>query len=318
MAVISPSEAVLWVDPRYTLQARSDARGVEVIEERGPILKAVARWLRKRNARRVAFEDSFTTVGQLRVLQREAREKVRFEPAREIIESLRCSKDPEEIGAIREASRVTAAAFKTVLPQVRPGIRESDLAAEIDYQMRLQGAEGPAFETIVASGARGALPHARPTGKLLEKSDLVIFDLGAILNGYASDMTRTVYLGKPPGRIRRLYNAVLEAQQTAVELLHEGQRCSEVDATARRVLERRGLGQYFTHSTGHGVGIDIHEKPRLVRTDETRLPVDCVVTVEPGVYLEGLGGIRLEDTVLVSAQGPEILTSAPMNDWCIS
>jgi Xaa-Pro aminopeptidase len=317
-AVIGPSEAVLWVDPRYSLQAQSDARGVEVIEERGPILSALARWLRKKKHRRVGFEDSFITVSQLRALQREVRERVRFEPAHEVVESLRFSKDHEEVANIREACRVAAAAFKAVFPHVKPGVRESDLAAEIDYQMRRKGAEGPAFETIVASGARGALPHARPTGKLLEKSDLVIFDLGAIIGGYASDMTRTVFLGKPPGRIRRLYNAVLEAQQTAVETIHRGERCCEVDATARRVLERRGLGKYFTHSTGHGVGIDIHEKPRLGRSDKTRLAEGCVVTVEPGVYLENLGGIRLEDTVLVGAQGPEILTPAPMDHWWIS
>jgi len=318
VAVISPSEAVLWVDPRYTLQAQGDAWGVEVIEERGPILKAVARWLRKKNLRRVGLEDSTVTISELRALERAVHGKVRFDAESGMIESLRFIKDSEEVARIREASRVTVAAFKAVLPHVKPGVKESELAAEIDYQMRLSGADGPAFETIVASGPRGARPHARPSGKVLEKSELVIFDLGAILSGYASDMSRTVYLGEPPGRIRRLYKAVLEAQQMAVETLHKGVRCCEVDGTARRVLEGRGLGKYFTHSTGHGVGIDIHEKPRLGRSDKTRLKVGCVVTVEPGVYLEGLGGIRLEDTVLVGAQGPEILTPAPMNNWHLS
>jgi Xaa-Pro aminopeptidase len=148
---------------------------------------------------------------------------------------------------------------------------------------------------------------------------LVIFDLGAILGGYAADMTRTLYIGNNPGRrIRSLYKAVLEAQQRAVETVRQGAWCGDVDAAARGILERRGLAKFFTHSTGHGVGLDIHEKPRVGRRDKTRLKTGCVITVEPGVYLEGLGGIRLEDTVLVGPTGPEVLTTASMESWYIS
>ncbi|HEV2233459.1 MAG TPA: Xaa-Pro peptidase family protein [Terriglobia bacterium] len=317
VAVWGASDAVLWVDPRYTLQARDEAKGTEVIEEKGSLLKAVARWLRKKKPKRVGFEDGHLTCSEFRLLERESQGRFRFEPASRIIEALRFVKDQDEIARIREASRVTVEAFEEILPLVKPGVKESDLAAEIEYRMRRKGSDGPAFDTIVASGSRGAFPHARASHKVLGKSELVIFDMGAILNGYASDMTRTLYLGQPAGRIKRLYKAVLEAQQMAVESLWQGVRGGEVDEAARRVLRRRGLSDYFTHSTGHGVGLDIHEKPRLGKGDKTRLCAGCVVTAEPGVYIEGLGGIRLEDTVVVGPEGPEVLTTAAKSGWCI-
>jgi len=236
-----------------------------------------------------------------------------------MIEALRFVKDEDEVARIRAACRITSKSFEETIPFVKPGATESDLAAEIEYRMKQHGAEGPAFDTIVASGPRGAFPHARASNRVLGESELVIFDLGAILAGYAADMTRTLYIGTHPGRrIRSLYKAVLQAQQGAVESLRKGVKGGDVDAVARRILERRGLGKYFTHSTGHGVGLDIHEKPRLGRGDKTRLEVGCVVAAEPGVYIEGLGGVRLEDTILVGPEGPEILTTAPMDSWNIS
>lgn len=318
VAIFGSSEARLWVDPRYTLQAEEDARGVDVLEERGVLLKAVGRWLQKKRPRRVGYEDSHVTCADFRALAGETRRAVRFTPAGKVVEELRFVKDQDEIAVIRQAGRITAAAFEEVLPLVQPEVRETDLAGELEYRLRQKGAEGAAFETIVASGPRGALPHARASSKLLGKDELVIFDLGAILRGYAADMTRTVYLGRPGRRVRLLYNAVLEAQQRAVEALREGTRAGDVDAAARRVLRRRGLAKYFTHSTGHGVGLDIHEEPRLGRGEKTRLEVGCVVTAEPGVYLKGLGGIRVEDTVLVGAKGPEILTPASKDRWFVA
>jgi Xaa-Pro aminopeptidase len=319
VAALGVSESILWVDPRYTLQARDESRHVEVLEERGSLLKAVAQWLRKKKFKRVGFEDAQVTYGEYRALEKESGGKIRFEPASGIIEGIRFVKDEGEIAQIRAACQISVEAFTEVRPLIRPGARESDLAAEIEFRMRRKGAEGPSFDTIVASGPRGALPHARASGKLLGKSELVIFDLGAILNGYAADMTRTVFLGPKPGRrIKSLYKAVLEAQQRAVESIRDGVESGKVDAAAREALSARGLANYFTHSTGHGVGLDIHERPRLGRNDKTRLQTGCVVTAEPGIYIEGLGGIRLEDTVLAGQDGPEILTSAPMDDWIIS
>jgi len=319
IAGLGSSEAVLWVDPRYTLQAKGEARNADIVEERGSLIKAVGRWLGRKKFKRVGFEDAQISYNDYRALEKNSSGKVKFEPASEIVEGIRFVKDEGEIALIRAACQITVDAFAEVRPLVRPGARESDLAAEIEFRMRRKGAEGPAFDTIVASGPRSALPHARASNKILGKSELVIFDLGAILGGYAADMTRTLYLDSRPGRrIKSLYRAVLEAQQQAVESIREGVEGGEVDAAARESLSRRGLANFFTHSTGHGVGLDIHEKPRLGKKDKTRLKTGCVVTAEPGVYLEGLGGIRLEDTVLAGANGPEILTRSPMDDWTIS
>lgn len=317
VALIGLAEAALWVDPRYTLQAEEQARGVEVIEQRGELLKAAAAWLRKRRPGKVGFEDLNLTCRSLGTLKQEGGGGVRFKPAGGLVEGLRAVKGPEEIARIRGAGQLTKEVYEEVLPLVRPGAREADLAAEVEYRMRRKGGDGAAFETIVASGPRAAFPHARASSKALEKGELVILDLGAILAGYNADMTRTLYLGSPSRRVRRLYEAVREAQREAVESLRAGARACDVDSAARRALARRGLAGYFTHSTGHGVGLEIHEMPRLAKREKTRLEAGHVVTAEPGIYLKGLGGVRLEDTVLIGATGPEILTPAPMDHWYI-
>ena len=317
IALFERFEAVIWVDPRYTLQARDQARGVEVIEARTGLFKAVGGWLKKRRAGLAGYEDSHLSCAEFRGLERESPRTTRWQATGGIIEGLRMVKDSYEIDLIRRAGHLTAEVLSEIMPGIRPGVCESDLAAELEYRMRRKGADGAAFETIVASGVRGALPHARASGKQLSAGELVILDLGAILAGYAADMTRTLYLGRPGPRVRNLYKAVVEAQQEAVEAVRLGARAGDVDGAARRCLKRRGLADHFTHSTGHGVGLEVHEKPRLGRNEKTRLRAGFVVTAEPGIYLEGLGGVRVEDTVLVGAQGPEILTPAAKAPWCI-
>jgi len=318
IALFDAHEAILWVDPRYTLEAREEARGVEVIEERGGLHKAAASWLTAHGARRVGYEQAHLSCADFSRLEKDAGRRVKFLPALGLVETLRAIKDKEEVAAIREAGRITAEVFEKVLEIVRPGVSECDLAAEIEYLMRKRGARGAAFETIVASGPRGALPHARPSRKLLRENDLVIFDLGAILGHYVADMTRTVHLGPPSRRARQVFNAVAEAQAKATRSARSGVRSGEVDAVARRTLAAHGLARFFTHSTGHGVGMDTHEMPRLGRGEKARLQTGHVVTVEPGVYLEGWGGIRIEDTVLVGPDGPEVLTPAPKDRWIIA
>jgi Xaa-Pro aminopeptidase len=291
---------------------------VEVVEEKGGLLRAAAQWLRKKRARRVAYEDTHLTCAEYFHLREGLWGRGRLTPAGTLIEDLRYVKEPVEIQCIREACQLTARVFKEVFRLAKPGVSESNLANEIDYRLRRKGAEGRAFETIVASGPRSALPHARPSSKLLRKHELVIFDFGAILSGYAADMTRTVYLGSPPRRIRSLYDAVRHSQMRAVESLRADALAGDIDAAARDALARRRLARYFTHSTGHGVGLDIHERPRLGRGERSQLRAGCVVTVEPGIYIEGLGGIRIEDTVLVTAGSPEILTPASKDAWFIA
>ncbi len=305
------------MDPRYALQAQEQARGVEVIEERKGLLKAVAEWLKRNRNRRVGYEDAHLTCADFSRLEQGTGRRVSFVPVAGLVEQLRAVKDEEEIAKIRGAGRITVEVFEKVLGGVRPGVSESELGAEMEYLMRKKGAEGAAFETIVASGPRAALPHARASCKLLKENEFVIFDLGAILSDYTADMTRTVYLGEPSRRVRSLYNAVVEAQEKALRSALPGVRAGDVDAVARRTLAGRGLARFFTHSTGHGVGMDTHEMPRLARGEKARLQTGHVVAVEPGVYLEGWGGIRVEDTILVGPAGPEVLTPAPKDQWIV-
>ena len=318
MLAVGQRTATLWVDPRYILQAHEQADGVEVIEEKEGILRGLATWLRKNGVREATFEASTLTCAQFEQIRKETGESLHLKPMDDLIEELRIVKDRGEIEAIRKAGIVTADVFIELRPQIRPGATEQDLAAEIEYRMRKKGAEGAAFETIVASGPRSAYPHARPSSKALQECEFVIFDLGAILGGYAADMTRTVYLGEPTRRVHRLYSAVLKSQEGAVTSVQDSTPTGEVDSAARRILAKHGLARYFTHSTGHGVGLEIHERPRLAKGQTTCLRSGSVVTVEPGVYLEGFGGIRIEDTVLVGPDGPENLTPASKEDWVIS
>ncbi|HEY6293133.1 MAG TPA: Xaa-Pro peptidase family protein [Terriglobia bacterium] len=310
-------QARLWVDPRYTLQAREQSRAVRVIETREALSRTIGAFLRKTRPEALSYQDSHLSCAELAALRRETGRSgsTRWRPVGALLDELRMVKDGREVERIRRAGKVTAEVFAEVLPLVKPGASEADLAAELEYRMKRAGAEGPAFETIVASGARGAWPHARASSRRLRHGELVILDLGAILCGYAADMTRTIYLGTPTRRARQLYDSVAEAQQEAVQSLRAGLTGEGADAVARQALARRGVDQYFTHSTGHGVGLEVHERPRLGRGDPTPIPAGSVVTVEPGVYVEGYGGIRIEDTVLVGRNGAEILTPAPKQPW---
>jgi Xaa-Pro aminopeptidase len=228
-----------------------------------------------------------------------------------LVENLRAVKDAAEIVRIRDSARLGSQVMEETIRLIRPGVTELDIAAEIGYRMRRKGASGESFEAIVAAGPRSALPHARPTPRRIGKNELVVLDLGAILRRYCSDLTRTVYVGKAPTRIRQWYYAVLDAQTAARHALKSGVTCGAVDAAARNVLQHKGLGRYFVHSTGHGIGLEIHEDPRIARDQKKLLETGNVVTLEPGVYVEGVGGIRIEDDALVTARGAEILTTAP-------
>lgn len=310
-------ETQLLVDPRYALQARQEARGVAVTEVRRRLTRAVGERLSRRRGVLVGFEDAYLTCRALEEIRSSLKGPIRLKPSSGLVESLRAVKDAGEIRTIRRAGQVTAEVLLEISKQIRPGVREADLAAEIEYRMRQKGAEGAAFQSIVAAGERAALPHAGASSKLLKKCDLVIVDLGAILDGYAADMTRTFYLGTPTGRIRRLYEAVRTAQEAGLAAARAGAGTGEVDSAVRRSLKKAGLARYFTHSTGHGVGLEIHEQPRLARGDAGRLEAGSVVTVEPGIYLEGFGGIRIEDTILVGEWEAEILTPAPKDNWWV-
>ncbi len=292
-------------------QAQEEVSGAKVHIAKHGLLRAATEALRRwRGRSRVAYAPAHVTVSQNATLQALGGTQVRWVSGGDAIERLRAVKDAGELALMREVATLISEVFAAVLPEIRPGISEISLAAEIEYAIKKMGGSGPSFETIVASGARSAWAHARPTSKQLRKNELVVLDHGAILRGYCSDLTRTVFLGRAPTKIRRLYEAVLEAQGAAREAIRPGVKAGAVDAAARGTLKRLKLAQYFTHSTGHGLGIEVHEMPRLGRGEETVLEEGMVVTIEPGVYIEGLGGIRIEDDVVVTSKGAEDLTSA--------
>jgi Xaa-Pro aminopeptidase len=309
--LVEPAAVTLFTDGRFTIQAKEETAGIRVQIHRGPLWEAIGSYLRAKRRLRVAVAPSRITLAVWKALRKESGGNIKWLGVDGLVESLRALKDASEIARIRDAARLGSEVMEETIRLVRPGVTELDIAAEIGYRMRRKGASGESFEAIVASGPRSALPHARPTAHRIGKNELVVLDLGAILRHYCSDLTRTVHVGRAPSRVRQWYHAVLEAQTAARDALKPGVTCGAIDVAARSVLQRKGLGRYFVHSTGHGIGLEIHEEPRIARDQEKLLEAGNVVTLEPGVYVEGVGGIRIEDDALVNPHGAEILTTAP-------
>jgi Xaa-Pro aminopeptidase/Xaa-Pro dipeptidase len=301
-----PDWLTLLVDGRYVTQAREEAAGAEIFEFRNRVdgIGAVAR---QRSPERIRFESPRLAVEEYLRLQ-EGLPGISLEPEADRFRTLRAVKDAAEIERIRQAARIAADAVAAVRPLIRPGVREEEIALEIEYRMRLSGAGQVAFETIVASGPRSALPHATPGKRRLADGDFVTIDYGAVFAGYHSDETCTFALGRVSDRQREVYRLVREAHDRAIGTVRAGVSCAEVDRAARSCLAEAGLGDYFSHGTGHGVGLDVHEAPRLAAGREEPLAAGMVVTVEPGVYIPGLWGVRIEDTVVVTDSGCDILT----------
>ena len=308
LIVAARGRATLITDGRFTTQAKDEAPGIRVELQSGGLYASVGEWLKKKNTRTVAVDPEQWTMAQWKALRAACGSKCRLLEASGVVEGLRMKKDAQEIAAMRKAAILAGQVLECALKLLKPGVRESEIGAEIEYQMKTRGASGPSFETIVAFGDRAALPHARPTGKRLRKNELVVLDLGVILARYCSDITRTVHVGRASQRTRTWYRAVQEANQAATTAVREGISCGEVDAAARDVLKKNGLEKYFVHSTGHGLGLEVHESPRVARGQSIRLQAGNVITIEPGVYIEGVGGIRIEDDVVVGVRGREVLT----------
>jgi Xaa-Pro aminopeptidase len=305
---VTTTGATLITDGRFTTQAKEECPGIRIQPQKGALVASLGAWLHERKIRRAAFDPQQCTVAQLKALQAAAGRGCRLIEARGLPESLRLKKDPQELAVMRRAAILAGDVLTHALKLLKPGVTESEVAAEIEFQMKSRGAEGPSFPTIVAFGKRTALPHARPTSKRLRKNELVVLDLGVILAHYCSDLTRTVHLGRAAQRVREWYQAVLEANQAATAAVRAGAKCGDVDAAARDVLENHRLESFFVHSTGHGLGLEVHEAPRIARAQAIRLEAGNVITIEPGVYVEGVGGIRIEDDVVVGLQGREVLT----------
>ena len=310
LVLITTLESHFFTDPRYATDAKQNIDCNVHICTKGLFEEASA-IVKRKHLKKLGFEPLWMQVGSFESLKKKLGAGVKLMPVAGVVEALRAVKSPSEIVRIRAAVKANSEAYIKTLSRVKPGVREMDVAAELDFQMRMLGAEKPAFETIVASGARTALPHAHPTSKKIEANELLLIDMGATLDGYTSDMTRMSFLGVPNKRTSNLYKAVLEAQLAGIAAVRAGVPVSRVDAAAREVLKRHELDKAFVHSTGHGLGLEIHEGPRVAKTDKAKLLAGMVITIEPGAYIEGFGGVRIEDTVLVTETGCEILTPTP-------
>lgn len=311
LLLVSPKSQTLYTDPRYTAQAMQESScPVKIVS--GPLLKAVLARLKRAKAKRIGMEDKRISLA----LHRGLSQAGQLIELGDEVEKPRWVKTAHEVELIRASVALNSGALDRAMKRFKVGMRESELAAEIDFQMRKLGAEATAFETIVASGPHSALPHAKPRTNRIETGGYLLIDMGACYRGYMSDMTRTFGVGDVPRKAARIYKAVLEAQLAAIDAVRPGRLVNRVHAAAVDVLKRHGLDSYFVHSTGHGLGLEIHEAPRLGKKEKTPLEAGMVITIEPGVYVEGFGGVRIEDTVLVTETGVEVLTQTPKG-WTI-
>jgi Xaa-Pro aminopeptidase len=306
--LVFPDRSILFTDPRYQIQAAQECN-CKIRIAKGPLTVDVLAALSKAGVKRIGYEPARMTCDIFESIKSRLPMRSSLEPVTGWIEELRMMKSPEELALIRRSVGTNSLAFERTVSRIKPGTSERDLAAELDYRMRRLGADKPSFETIVAAGVRSALPHAQPTAARLSAGDLVVVDMGAFQDGYASDMTRMLSVGAPSAKVKRMYKAVLEAQLAAIDAVRPGAPTASVDAAARRVLAGYGLDHVFIHSTGHGLGLEIHEPPRIGKRDRHRLRPGMAITIEPGAYIEGFGGVRIEDTVVVTETACEILTT---------
>lgn len=305
-AIVTKGDAVFITDFRYTEQAKKQVKDFRIIQQETSILKEVAKLVNELNISSLGFEKNTVTYGEYESLQKLL--NVDLVPLSGVIEKIRLIKTEEEIKIIKVACEIADAAFSHILHFIKPGVTEIEVSNELEFFMRKQGATSSSFDTIVASGARSALPHGVATDKVIEKGDFVTLDFGCVYNGYVSDITRTIAVGQPDAKLVEMYNVVLEAQLLALEKIRPGMTGFEADKIARDYLTEKGYGEAFGHSTGHGIGLEVHEGPALsVRSQETLEP-NMVVTVEPGVYLPGIGGVRIEDDIVITEAGNEKLT----------
>jgi len=313
--LVAETGSVFFTDVRYDTQAHDEVKAAKVVIARQPMLQCIAEWLGKRRKRargwNVGVEAEHFTLADRKRLNALLPSGTQLKQAPAQVERLRLVKDADELARIRAAVRLGAGLFERAMEVLRPGVKESEVAAEMEFAARRAGAEEMSFPTIIASGARSALPHGRASDAVIGPGGFVVCDFGVILAGYCSDQTRTVWVGDGPGApadARGAYEAVREAQQAAADAVRPGMAVGEVDEAARKVLRKAGLGRYFTHSTGHGVGLEIHEAPRVGNGQKEILQPGMVITIEPGVYFPGKWGVRIEDMVAVTAGGCEVLT----------
>lgn len=306
LALITPNDAWFITDFRYTEQAGEQVKEFKVVQAQKGLLDEVARIAQEAAVERLAFEQDYMTFATYSQYQEKL--SATLEPVSDLIEQLRMVKAPEEIDVLKAAAKIADDAFEHICTYIKPGMTELQVSNELEFFMRAQGATSSSFDIIVASGLRSALPHGVASDKKIEQGDLITLDFGALYQGYVSDITRTVAVGEPSDKLKEIYQVVLDSQVLALENIKPGMTGIEADAIARDYIKSKGYGEAFGHSTGHGIGLEVHEGPGLSFRSETVLEPNMAVTVEPGIYLPGIGGVRIEDDILITETGNVRLT----------
>ncbi len=309
-AFITPQKQYVITDSRYTEQANKQASSFGVITRRADMVEEIKKLLKKHHRRELHFEAAALSYDLFRTY-RKALAGVSLKPARPLVQKLRIIKDAGEIKAIRKAVAVAEGAMRKLRKHIRPGISENELAAKLEYQMRLLGASKAAFAAIVASGRNSSMPHAQCTARKVGENDAITIDWGACVDFYNSDLTRDFFIGRIKPRFKEIYEITLEAQKAAIKAVRPGVTAHEIDRVARDHIKSCGCGAYFGHALGHGLGLDVHESPRIAQKVDIPLEAGMVCTIEPGIYLPGFGGVRIEDDVLVTKGGCEVLSGFP-------
>ncbi|MFP5184333.1 Xaa-Pro dipeptidase [Bacillus paranthracis] len=309
VVLISKNRAQFITDFRYVEQATKQAVGYEIVQHAGLIIDEVAKQVKELGIQKLGFEQDTLTYSSYSA-HKEAID-AEFIPTSGLVEKLRLIKTDSEIKILKEAAQIADAAFEHILSFIRPGVSEIEVSNELEFFMRKQGATSSSFDIIVASGLRSALPHGVASEKVIETGDFVTLDFGAYYKGYCSDITRTIAVGEPSDKLKEIYNIVLEAQLRGVNGIKAGLTGREADALTRDYITEKGYGEYFGHSTGHGIGLEIHEAPGLAFRSDTVLEPGMAVTVEPGIYIPGIGGVRIEDDIIVTSEGNEVITKSP-------
>jgi Xaa-Pro aminopeptidase len=309
VALIGETKAVFITDFRYVEQAAKQVQGYEIVQHTGLIVDEVAKQAAALGIKKLGFEQDNLSYATYKAYEKAVDAKL--VPVSGVVEKLRLIKSDSEIKILKEAAEIADAAFKHILDFIRPGIKEIDVANELEFFMRKNGAASSSFDIIVASGYRSALPHGVATDKVIEKGEFVTLDFGAYYKGYCSDITRTVAVGEVSDELKKIYQIVLEAQLRGMAGIKPGMTGREADALTRDYITEQGYGEYFGHSTGHGLGMEVHEGPALSVRSDTVLEPGMVVTVEPGIYIAGLGGVRIEDDTVVTKDGNQSLTHSP-------
>lgn len=306
IVIISSTKAVFITDFRYVEQAKNQVQNYEIVQHKGPIHEEVAKLVKELGIKHLGFEQDEMTFGTFKIYENAVSAKM--VPISGVIEKLRLIKTDQELQILKEAAAIADQAFEHIIKVIKPGVTELEVSNELEFFMRKKGATSSSFDIIVASGFRSALPHGVASDKVMKAGELVTLDFGAYYQGYCSDITRTVGIGEISDQLKNIYDIVLQAQLLGMKGIKAGMTGKQADALTRDYITAKGFGEYFGHSTGHGIGLDIHEGPALSVKSDTLLVPGMIVTVEPGIYLEGVGGVRIEDDIVITADGNVALT----------